>query len=404
MSTTGGTAIERLAPVNPRKRRANDDVGAARYNTTREGSKGTGHMLSEPHAVQRTRIVADQLYDWCAQRDDSGQTQLIEDTVRSQAYALCEMDARSGANHIVLCSEAFCCVTGYPRKEAVGRPISMIHGAKTSQESATRVESAMLQGEAATMQMTSYTRAGTPFWNMVHVVPVPVETAARRRLSFVLLTNVSEHLLCGWVGQSPIGLGFLSEHSTDTDFTRSLLGASLVCRAEHEAMLPLFENCGVTAGMSFCVANPALDNCPISFVSTGFLDQSGCSAESVLGQSCCVAGGLPTDEETLEALLRENAKGLPLATRMMAWPYDCGPLGGPVLQDVLLAPLFDEHGAVARIVVMQPSDAETTSTVGTSDQPIHHVVRQLTDAGTVEGSCIQFFFQLRNQRQLSRGR
>ena len=42
-------------------------------------------------------------------------------------------------------------------------------------------------------------------------------------------------------------------------------------------------------------------------------------------------------EETLEALLRENAKGLPLATRMMAWPYNCGPLGGPVLQDVLLA-------------------------------------------------------------------
>ena len=372
----------------PRKKRARDDGGAQQLV---HYGRATSHA-SSARAVQRSRIVAEQLYEWCAQRDDSGHTQLISDTIRSEAYVLCLTDSGSSAALIVLCSTGFSRVTGFAPNEAIGRPISMLHGSKTSQDSALHMESAMIHGAATTVQMTSYTRSGQPFWNMMHTVPVPLRTADGGRLAFVLLNNVSEHLLCGRVGQFPIGLDFLSKNSSDYQIPQQLLGASLACRAEHAALAVVFGDCETARQLSFCIANLALDYCPISYASDRYLELNGCDSLSVLGHSCCLAGGLPMDAGRQEALVHLwKERKLPLTTSMVCFRKDHNK---PVLHDAQLVPLLTQEGVLARIVVftnLPPAkDLHAASTL----KSIHHVLKRLTDAEAVDGSCAQFFLRL----------
>ena len=414
------TAQERgeTAGTAQKKRAHNTDTcseSAASYTRAT-----TRHGLSAANSVQRSRIVAERFYAWCAERDDSGHAQLISDTVRSEAYVLCEMNAFTRDALIVMCSNAFSQVTGFPRKETIGRPISMLHGPKTNHESAGRVESAMKEGVATTVQLTSYTRSGQPFWNLVHIVPVPLETSTSGKLAFVLLTNVSKHLLCGGVGQFPIGLDFLSQNSSDFPAPRqlpgaslayraehaalaSVLGASLACRAEHAALASVFQDCETTRGLSFCIVNPALEFCPISFASDAFLELNGCDAQSVLGHSCCLAGGLPTDSEQLGALLRAwRENELPLAVHMVRFSKDHN---GTVLHDAQLAPLVTADGAVARIVVVMhlPSTEARANDVIAQQAPpqvhlLRHVLQLLAVAEATDGCCPQFFLRLQHAR------
>jgi hypothetical protein len=248
------------------------------------------------------------------------------------------------------------------------------------------------QGAATTVQMTSYTRCGQPFWNMLHIVPVPLKTSAGGKLAFVLLTNVSEHLLCGRVGQFPIGLDELSENSSDYQIPRQLLGASLACRAEHAALAAVFGDCQTTQKLSFCIANLALDYCPISYASDRFIELNGCDAKSVLGHSCCLAGGLPTDAGRLEALLRMwKESQLPLCTSMV---FFCKDHNETVLHDAQLAPLLTQEGAMARIVVFTNLPATEDLHAASTHKSIHHVLKRLTDAEATDGSCAQFFLRL----------
>lgn len=385
------TGHERVQTAGTTRTKRAHDTDACSEPTARY-KRVTRHGSSAPNSVQRSRIVAERFYEWCKERDGSGHTQLISDTVRSEAYALCEMDTCGAL--IVMCSDAFSQVTGFPRNETIGRPISMLHGSKTNEESAGHVASAMTQGVATTVQLTSYTRSGQPFWNLVHIVPVPLETSTRGKLAFVLLTNVSEHLLCGAVGQFPIGLDFLSQNNSDFQTPRQLLGASLACRAEHAALASIFKDCEITRGLSFCIVNPALECCPISFASDAFLELNGCGAQSVLGHSCCLAGGLPADTEQLGALLhawRENE--LPLSAHMECFSEDHG---GTVLHDAQLAPLVTADGVVARIVVVMhlPSTEVRTNTV----HLMRHVLKLLAAAEATDGYCPQFFLRLKHAR------
>lgn len=397
---TGQDRRKLIGKAGKKRAREDDSAGMARYNFA------ASRHASAPFAMQRTRIVAEQLYDWCAQRDDSGHVQLIDDTVRSNSYVVCEMDATCtyGAR-IVLCSAAFSLLTGYSQAETIGRPFSMLHGSKTSQESASHAESIMMQGTSTTIQLTSYTRSGQPFWNMVHIIPVPLETTTGGKLSFVSLTNVSDHLLCGGVGQFPMGLDFLSEDSSELQIPRMLLGTSLVCRAEHEELTSTFVGCEYTRNLSFCIVNPALDFCPISFASDAFLELNGCDAQAILGHSCCLAGGLPTSKESLDTFLRAWDKDkLPLATRMLCF---CKGRSDPVHHDVQIAPLLTQKGDMARIVVVThpaprqtPGQESMTSDINPqaspAPEPFRHVMMRLAEAEAIEGSRVQFFLRLQH--------
>ena len=298
-------------------RRALPDSAQRQGARTRPPLAATKGVVSAPWdddpngslSSHRNRIVADRLFGWCAQRDDSGHINALAQTVRSTAYALCEVDGANGADRVLLCSDAFCHVTGFKRQEVLGRPIAMLHGTKTSQDSARHIQSVLMAGAATTVQVVSYTRAGQVFWNLMHIVPAPLAANPGRRLSFVLLTNVSEYLLCGNIGQFPTIVDFLSESTAKP--TRSLLGTSLICQAEHDTLSALFETCVERPldaslrrhesfqGLSVCVANPLVDQCPITFASDAFLAHTGCDASEIIGYSCCLVEGMPMAAELL---------------------------------------------------------------------------------------------------------
>ena len=411
-STLRAAVGDTAPPVMTRKRPLPDGHSAQRQRAgARAPLDATEGVVSSPcdgdpntplnH--QRNRIVAERLFDWCAQRDDSGHTKALAQTVRSQAYALCEMDDQggNGADRVLLCSDAFCGVTGYARKEILGRSIAMLHGARTSQDSATHIQSVLMQrGAATTVQMVSYTRTGQAFWNLIHIVPAPLTANPGRRLSFVLLTNVSEYLLCGNIGQFPIGLDFLSESTSSV--TRSLLGASLICQAEHDTLSARFEICterpldaslrrlGSIKSLSVCVANPLVDQCPITFASDAYFAHTGCDMHEVIGHSCCLVEGLPTEPEMAAELLRANAEDDEAVSARILCYTGAGEQG---IYEALLLPLLNSDGELVRIVVVVQTELDGKS--GPDGPNVHDVVKWLKCAEEVEGSPAQFFLKMR---------
>jgi len=81
-------------------------------------------------------------------------------------------DPRLEDNPIVFANDAFVRLTGYGRKEILGRNCRFLQGNDTNPETVRALHDAIGQGRAITVDLLNYKKDGTPFWNRLRIRPM----------------------------------------------------------------------------------------------------------------------------------------------------------------------------------------------------------------------------------------
>jgi diguanylate cyclase (GGDEF)-like protein/PAS domain S-box-containing protein len=81
------------------------------------------------------------------------------------------LDSRDAAQPITFVNDAFLRRTGYARDEIVGHSLRVLQGPDTDKAVVARIFAAMSANEPCDAELMSYTKAGTPFWVEIEMVP-----------------------------------------------------------------------------------------------------------------------------------------------------------------------------------------------------------------------------------------
>ncbi|MGY3212042.1 PAS domain-containing protein [Mucilaginibacter sp. HD30] len=81
-------------------------------------------------------------------------------------------DYRQADNPIIFCNHAFENLTGYSREEVIGRNCRFLQGNDLMQDELTRLQDAVTNGVAITVELRNYQKNGTMFWNELSIAPV----------------------------------------------------------------------------------------------------------------------------------------------------------------------------------------------------------------------------------------
>ncbi|WP_343039073.1 putative bifunctional diguanylate cyclase/phosphodiesterase [Propylenella binzhouense] len=81
-------------------------------------------------------------------------------------------DIRSADSRIVYVNNTFEAITGYSRKEAIGKNCRYLQGSDRLQPEIDVIRAALETGEAAQVRLRNYRKDGSLFWNDLHLVPI----------------------------------------------------------------------------------------------------------------------------------------------------------------------------------------------------------------------------------------
>lgn len=88
----------------------------------------------------------------------------------SQALTL--SDVRTPGAPLVYVNKGFEKMTGYERKDVIGRNCRFLQGPHTSPDSVARMRAAIENGESLLIDVLNYRKNGTSFWNRLSLEPV----------------------------------------------------------------------------------------------------------------------------------------------------------------------------------------------------------------------------------------
>ncbi|PWN50248.1 hypothetical protein IE53DRAFT_411053 [Violaceomyces palustris] len=123
----------------------------------------------------------------------------------------CVTNPRLPDHPIVLCSDAFCKMTGYTREMIIGRNCRFLQGKETAPESVQKLRDALNAGEPCVELLLNYRRDSTPFWNLLSMIPLR-DTAGRVEYYIGAQITVTGCLA------SKSSLSYLIGASTDRNF------------------------------------------------------------------------------------------------------------------------------------------------------------------------------------------
>lgn len=92
--------------------------------------------------------------------------------IHGTRMAMVVTDPRQNDNPVVFANNAFCQLTGYDRREVIGRNCRMLQGPDTSRRELRRLRMAIANEEDVHVELMNYRKDGTPFWNSLFVSPV----------------------------------------------------------------------------------------------------------------------------------------------------------------------------------------------------------------------------------------
>ncbi|NND08815.1 MAG: SpoIIE family protein phosphatase [Saprospiraceae bacterium] len=73
---------------------------------------------------------------------------------------------------LIFVNQGFQTLTGYSRKEAMGRNCRFLQGDATDPLSVQALREAIAKGESCTVELINYRKDGTPFWNRLSITPI----------------------------------------------------------------------------------------------------------------------------------------------------------------------------------------------------------------------------------------
>jgi PAS domain S-box-containing protein len=81
-------------------------------------------------------------------------------------------DAQAEDNPIVYCNDAFLTLSGYSRKEIIGKNCRFMQGEGTDRREVSKLRQAIDDTKDTSVVLLNYTKDGVPFWNDLRISPV----------------------------------------------------------------------------------------------------------------------------------------------------------------------------------------------------------------------------------------
>ncbi|PWN54058.1 hypothetical protein IE53DRAFT_383399 [Violaceomyces palustris] len=128
------------------------------------------HLLRDLYHNEFQRFIKKQLVE--ASKIRLGKIELDEGERDGLGDCFCLSNPRLRENPIVLVSDGFVAVTGYPRQAIIGRNCRFLQGPNTAPEAIQRIRDALNKGEGCTELLLNYRRDGQPFWCLLNIVPL----------------------------------------------------------------------------------------------------------------------------------------------------------------------------------------------------------------------------------------
>lgn len=157
------------------------------------------HLLKSLYQNEFQRFIKKQLVEDTKVR--LGKLDLGDDQT-GLGDCFCLTNPRLKENPIVLISDGFEALTGYPAQAVIGYNCRFLQSSGTSAESVQRIRNALNSGEGCCEVLLNYRKDGTPFWNLLNIIPL---RDTEGRLAYFLAGQVE---ITGALASSK-GLGFL---------------------------------------------------------------------------------------------------------------------------------------------------------------------------------------------------
>ncbi|KAH6632131.1 hypothetical protein F5144DRAFT_602875 [Chaetomium tenue] len=106
--------------------------------------------------------------------------------------AFCLTDPYQPDNPVVFASNGLLAMSGYSRRQLVGRNCRLLQGIATEATAAFRLSQAVMSGREATELLINYRPDGTPYWNLLFICPLMENGTVRYFLGAQV--NVSENM------------------------------------------------------------------------------------------------------------------------------------------------------------------------------------------------------------------
>ncbi|KAM0888657.1 hypothetical protein ACQ4PT_028229 [Festuca glaucescens] len=295
---------------------------------------------------------------------------------------------------IVYASRGLPALTGYPRRDVLGRNARLFQGAATDRAAVAGVREAVRGQRAHQVAIINYRRDGSPHWVLLHVAPVfhaadgrvlhflavqvPIAAATPRRAAcrgpavFAACreeARVEEELPCAThAGEVFVDIdkrGLEAEEprvASDCDKEKALSTASsifsalnryskltglVVCgkRCDSVGIPALSSSLNLSLGrikQSFVLTDRHLPDMPIVYASDAFLSLTGYSREEILGCNCRFLSGPDTSVDVLEEISRHICCEQACTVRLLNYRKD-----GSTFRDLLqVSPIRNASGKV----------------------------------------------------------
>ncbi len=110
--------------------------------------------------------------DLTAQRAFGQALHLRDRALASLTQGVFIIDCSLADAPISYANDAFLTMSGYTREECLGRPWSFLRGAETSASALDKLRAAVTAEQSATVELVSYRKDGTHFWNAMTISPI----------------------------------------------------------------------------------------------------------------------------------------------------------------------------------------------------------------------------------------
>lgn len=160
-----GTTLSKLKNLSEIANVGKHHIGKKYYETRRI------QVILE-NAEQGTMIIIE---DITTTHQQNEQVKLLSRAVESSASGIVITDMHKKDQPIIYINPAFEKITGYSKKEVLGKNCRFLQGKKLSQDTKKQIKNTIEKGEEGRFTILNYRKDGTAFWNELFLAPVKDE-------------------------------------------------------------------------------------------------------------------------------------------------------------------------------------------------------------------------------------
>lgn len=274
--------------------------------------------FTDERDITRKHLAATRLCNYVSEKD----TVLSNSHIEAQLFVICDQTLPDCP--IMYASEGFLAMTGYTRREVLGRNCRFLQGPDTNPESVLAIRHSVHTSQALTINLLNYKKNGETFWNMLQLTPV-----------------MDAHGVCTAI------VGSQSELPENVPIEECFGAMTKIddIFGENDEKV-----CGDAAGgLSFIIATPMVPDFLITHASESFFALTGYTKDEIIGQSCTrFMEGKDTDPSTLLGMEGALKVGRSTADKVLNYKKD----GTSFWDMVHINPVSDKMGKVRRIIMV----------------------------------------------------